>query len=66
MQIFDEGEWNRGWTLTENALSHPCPENSGVVLHLARVNEYSGLRVVAEAMWKPYGNSDKFPWPRES
>jgi hypothetical protein len=45
---------------------HRPTENSDIVLYLAGVNEYRGLRVLGDPMRKPCGSSDQFGRPRES
>ena len=45
---------------------HLDSESSDIVLHLAGVNEYRGLRVVGDARWKAFGNySYQFDLPRK-
>jgi hypothetical protein len=46
--------------------SIPCPESSDILLHLAGVNEYRGLRVVGDAIWKACGGSHQFDGPHGS
>jgi hypothetical protein len=80
-QHVDGGLRNREHALDFIGSQHSCHgsrENSDIVLHLAGVNdgvnagvnagvyEYRGLRVVGDAMRKPYCNSDQFGRLRES
>jgi hypothetical protein len=53
-QLLDEGGSNRN------------PESSDILLHLAGVNEYRGLRVVGDAIWKACCGSHQFDEPRGS
>ena len=41
-------------------------ESSDILLHLAGVNEYRGLRVVGDAIWKACGGSHQLDGPRGS
>src|ERR1700679_3259529 len=45
---------------------HCASESSDILLHLVGVNDYRGLCVVGDAIWKTWGGSHQFDGPHGS